>query len=246
MEICPMPANPPLVLLVDASPQRRSTLAAGLAEHHFAAAETASAVEALERLEGERFDAILLNLDLPAADALDLITTLRRRSLVPILALTARPSEASLIDAFGRGADDYVAMPANLAKLVARLRAALRHRFRARDAAPIRHYGDISVDPMNRRVQHAGRDVKLSPIEYQILTLLTEHAGKTLTHDYLLRRVWGPNKINDIQYLRVYMRSLRQKLVSPEAQRDVIRTESGIGYRFVPADHSTHSCQPAA
>lgn len=240
-----MQADPPRLLIIGAA-DRRAALADALKSADFDTAQAGSPAEALLRFETELFDAVLLDLDLPDADALDLLCTLRRRSLLPIVTLSARPSETGLLDAFELGADDYVAFPVNSAKLGARLRAALRHRFQAREIEPLLHYGEIAIDPANRRVLRSGRLVRLSPTEYEILTLLTQHAGKILTHDYLLRRVWGPNKINDIQYLRVYMRSLRQKLVSPEAQRDVIRTESGIGYCFVPAEHSTHSCQPAA
>ena len=242
-----MLATVPRLLLIDASAASRAALGASLTQQRFAVDEVASAAAALQHLDMHQPDLILLALDLPDTNGLDLIAALRRRSMVPIVALAARPDEASLIEALDRGADDYVAKPVNVAKLAARLRAALRHRFRARDTAPLMHYGEISIDPANRRVTRAGRDVKLSPTEYDILTLLTEHAGKILTHDYLLRRVWGPNKVNDIQYLRVYVRALRQKLGAPDARREVIRTESGIGYRFVPLSAlPAENCQPAA
>jgi two-component system KDP operon response regulator KdpE len=243
----PSPANLPRLLLIDASAQSRAILVAALGAQRFEMHEAASAAAALQRPDRERFDLILLDLDLPDSSGFDLIATLRRRSLVPIVVLSSHPDERSLIDAFDRGADDYVAKPVNIAKLTARLRAALRHRFRARAVTPLLHYGEIAIDPINRRVTRAGRDVKLSPTEFDILTLLTEHAGKILTHDFLLRRVWGPNKINDIQYLRVYVRALRQKLGAPDAQRHVIRTESGVGYRFMPAAAlPAHGFQPAA
>jgi len=237
-----MPVELPRLLILDAQPHRRTAFAATLAPHGFSTTEAGTPEDALDRLDCQTIDAILLDLGLPDTDAFDLITTLRHRSLMPILVLADRPSETGLLEAFERGADDYIARPVNSAKLAARLRTALRHRFQARAVEPLLEYGEIAIDPANRRVLRAGRDIKLSPTEYEILTLLTQHAGKILTHDFLLRRVWGPNKINDTQYLRVYMRSLRQKLVPPEAQRQVIQTESGIGYRFVP----TRSCQSAA
>jgi two-component system, OmpR family, KDP operon response regulator KdpE len=242
-----MAANLPRLLLVDASETSRTMLVAGLTGLHFAIEEATSAAAALQRLAGERADIVLLDFDLPDAGGLDLISGIRRRWPIPLVVLSAKPTEDGLLEAFERGADDYVGKPVNFPKLAARLRAALRHRFRAREATPLLHYGEIAIDPLNRRVTRAGRDVKLSPTEYDILTLLAEHAGKILTHDYLLRRVWGPDKINDIQYLRVYVRALRRKLGEPDARREMIRTESGVGYRFVPVTtRPGESCQSAA
>jgi two-component system KDP operon response regulator KdpE len=247
-----MAANLPRLLLVDASEANRTALVAGLTGQHFALEEATSAATALQRLACERTDLVLLDFDLPdagdlKAGGLELISVIRRRWPIPLVVLSAQPTEDGLLAAFERGADDYVGKPVNFPKLAARLRAALRHRFRARDAAPLLHYGEIAIDPLNRRVTHAGRDVKLSPTEYDILSLLAEHAGKILTHDYLLRRIWGPDKIHDIQYLRVYVRALRRKLGEPDARREMIRTESGIGYRFVPVTaQPPESCQSAA
>jgi len=242
-----VPVNLARVLLIDPSPSSRTTLIAGLAGLHFAVDEASSAADALQRLAGERIDIVLLDLDRPDAVGPDLIENVRRRWRLPIVVLSARPGDDGLVDAFDRGADDYVAKPVNLAKLAARLRAALRHRFRAREVAPLLQYGEIAIDPLNRRVTRSGRDIKLSPTEYDILTLLAEHAGKILTHDYLLRRIWGPDKINNIEYLRVYVRALRRKLGEADIRREMIHTESGVGYRFMPlAALPVHNCQPAA
>jgi two-component system, OmpR family, KDP operon response regulator KdpE len=235
------------LLVVDDAPQIQRLLRTGLAAQRFHTVEAPSAAAALTQLGRQEFDLMILDLGLPDRSGLELIEEIRRGSSLPIIVLSVLDDETSTVKAFELGADDYVTKPFSMAELVARIRAALRHRFQAQGTPPVLYHGDLAIDLVNRRVTRAGADVKLSPTEYDILTLLAEHAGKILTHDYLLRRVWGPDKINDIQYLRVYVRALRRKLGEPDARREMIRTESGVGYRFVPVTtRPGESCQSAA
>jgi two-component system KDP operon response regulator KdpE len=226
------------LLVVDDAPQIQRLLRTGLAVQRFHTVEAPSAAAALSQLGRQEFDLMILDLGLPDRSGLELIEEIRRSSALPIIVLSVLDDEASTVKAFELGADDYVTKPFSMAELVARIRAALRHRFQAQGTSPVLYHGDLAIDLVNRRVTRAGLDVKLSPTEYDILSLLAEHAGKVLTHDLILTRIWGPDKIDDIQYLRVYIRALRQKLGDSAAQSELILTESGIGYRLVAGDQA--------
>lgn len=233
-----MAGNQISLLVVDDAPQIQRLLRTGLAVQRFHTVEAPSAAAALSQLGRQEFDLMILDLGLPDRSGLELIEEIRRSSALPIIVLSVLDDEASTVKAFELGADDYVTKPFSMAELVARIRAALRHRFQAQGTSPVLYHGDLAIDLVNRRVTRAGLDVKLSPTEYDILSLLAEHAGKVLTHDLILTRIWGPDKIDDIQYLRVYIRALRQKLGDSAAQSELILTESGIGYRLVAGDQA--------
>jgi two-component system KDP operon response regulator KdpE len=226
------------ILVVDDAPQIQRLLRTGLAAQRFHTVEAASAAAALTQLVRQDFDLMILDLGLPDRSGLELIEEIRRSSALPIIVLSVLDDEASTVKAFELGADDYVTKPFSMAELVARIRAALRHRFQAQGTPPVLYHRDLAIDLVNRRVTRAGQDVKLSPTEYDILSLLAEHAGKVLTHDLILSRIWGPDKVDDIQYLRVYIRALRQKLGDPAGQSEIIVTESGIGYRLIASDQA--------
>jgi two-component system KDP operon response regulator KdpE len=151
---------------------------------------------------------------------------------MPIVVLSARHDERSKVEALDLGADDYVGKPFGMAELTARLRAALRHAYQAQGELPVFTSGELSIDLVGRQVTRAGQPVKLSPKEFELLRHLVLHAGKVLTHRHLLREVWGPAQIDEVQYLRVFIRGLRQKLEPDPTRPTHILTEPGVGYRL--------------
>ena len=231
-----MSANPPKILVIDDEPQIRRLLKTTLVPQKFEVAEAGTAATALKRIDQEAFDLIVLDLGLPDMSGIAVIQEVRKTSHVPIIVLSVRSDEAGKVKALELGADDYITKPFGIAELVTRIRVALRHRYQAQGTQPVLKAGDLTVDLVNRRVTRAEHEIKLSPTEYDILRLLTEHAGKILTHDFLLRKVWGDDKADDVQYLRVYVRALRQKLGDRVGESEVIRTEMGIGYRLIAGE----------
>jgi two-component system KDP operon response regulator KdpE len=225
-------ANAYTVLVVDDEPPIRRFLRTSLGAigHRVVTAENAA--KALLMLAAEKPDVIILDLGLPDRSGLDVIAEIRQHSSVPIIVLSARSDERSKVEALDLGADDYIGKPFGMAELMARLRAALRHAFQAQGEYAVFVSGELAVDLVRRQVTRAGHEVKLSPKEFELLRHLVTHAGKVLTHRHLLREVWGPAQANEVQYLRVFIRSLRQKL-EPDATRPThIRTELGVGYRL--------------
>jgi two-component system KDP operon response regulator KdpE len=225
-------ARPLTVLVVDDEPPIRRFLrtSLGAAGHHIVTAEDAAG--ALKSLAAEKPDLVILDLGLPDRSGLEVIADIRKHSAVPIVVLSARDDERSKVEALDLGADDYLSKPFGMAELMARLRAALRHRFQAQGELPAFVSGELSVDLVRRHVTSGGREVKLSPKEFDLLRHLVMHAGKVLTHRQLLRDVWGPAHVEDVQYLRVFVRGLRQKLEPDPAQPTHILTELGVGYRL--------------
>jgi len=231
-----MSASPSRILVVDDEPQIRRLLKTTLVPQKFEIAEAGTATIALKRMDQEEFDLIILDLGLPDRSGIEVIQEVRKTSSVPIIVLSVRNDEAGKVKALELGADDYITKPFGIAELVTRIRVALRHRYQAQGTQPVLKAGDLTIDLVNRRVTRGDHEIKLSPTEYDILRLLTEHAGKILTHDYLLRKVWGDDKVDDVQYLRVYVRALRQKLGDRIGESEIIRTEMGIGYRLIAGD----------
>ena len=220
------------VLVVDDEPPIRRFLrtSLGAAGYRMIAAENAA--EAIAMLLAESPDVVILDLGLPDKSGLEVIADIRQRSPVPIIVLSARDDERSKVEALDLGADDYVSKPFGMAELIARLRAALRHAFQAQGELPVFASGELSVDLVRRHVSRAGREVKLSPKEFDLLKHLVAHAGKVLTHRHLLTQVWGPAQANEVQYLRVFIRGLRQKLEPDPTRPTHILTELGVGYRL--------------
>lgn len=221
----------PCVLVADDEPAIRRLLRTSLGAQGWRVLEAASGQEAIAAAKPP-VDVLLLDLGLPDTDGLDVIRTLREAGVtIPIVVLSAREDERGKVTALELGADDYVTKPFGMAELVARLRTALRHRLHQEGTAPVFVSGDLSVDLVLRRVHVAGREVHLSPREWDILRLLVTHAGKVLTHRLILGKLWGAG--GDVQQLRVYVRQLRQKLeADPERPRYIV-TETGIGYRLL-------------
>jgi two-component system, OmpR family, KDP operon response regulator KdpE len=220
------------VLVVDDEPPIRRLLRTSLGAAGYRVVPAESAAEAIAAAAAEKPDVIILDLGLPDRSGLEVIGEIRQRSPVPIIVLSARDDERSKVEALDLGADDYVSKPFGMAELIARLRAALRHAFQAQGELPVFNSGDLSVDLVRRQVSRAGREVKLSPKEFDLLKHLVAHAGKVLTHRHLLREVWGPAHSEDVQYLRVFIRGLRQKLEPDPTQPMHILTELGVGYRL--------------
>ncbi|HJU15848.1 MAG TPA: response regulator [Stellaceae bacterium] len=225
-------AKPLTVLVVDDEPPIRRFLRTSLKAAEYRVVEAADAAGARRALAAEKPDLIILDLGLPDRSGLDLISELRKSMALPIVVLSARDDERSKVEALDRGADDYVAKPFGMAELMARLRAALRHAFMAQGELPVFASGDLAVDLVRRQVSRGGREIRVSPKEFDLLRHLVMHAGKVLTHRHLLREVWGPAQSEEVQYLRVLIRGLRQKL-EPDPTRPIhIVTEPGVGYRL--------------
>jgi two-component system KDP operon response regulator KdpE len=222
----------PAVLIIDDEAPIRRLLHRALAVQDYEVTEARTAGEALAALQGQRFDVVLLDLGLPDRDGLELIREIRQLTSAPIVVLSSRDQEAAKVSALDLGADDYLTKPFGIEELMARIRTALRHRFHEEGARPTVHAGDVQIDLVYRKVTRKGVEVKLSPKEYAILAELAKHAGKVLTHRHLLRSVWGSEIEADVQYLRVYVRQLRQKLEASEDRPALIVTEPGVGYRL--------------
>ena len=219
------------ILVVDDEPPIRKLLRVGLGSQGYAVTEAPNARAAIELLEAERPDLILLDLGLPGMSGLELLGKLRNDGLdIPVVILSSRTDEAGIVQALELGADDYVTKPFGMNELVARIRVALRHKFQQQGEKPVFHTGDLTVDLVKRIVRVEGKEVKLSPKEYDILRILVQHAGKVLTHHFLLKQVWGDS--TDVQYLRVYVRQLRQKIEKTPDQPRYITTETGVAYRL--------------
>ncbi|MBV8653920.1 MAG: response regulator transcription factor [Alphaproteobacteria bacterium] len=226
-----MSNNAVTVLVVDDEPPIRRLLRTSLAPQGYEVIEADSAAVALAEIRRREPDVVLLDLGLPDQDGLEVIRTIRNKSALPIIVLSSRGDERGKVAAFELGADDYVTKPFGMAELVARIRAALRHRLQEQGEEPVFETGDLAVDLVRRIVRVRGEEVKLSPKEYDILRELVMHAGKVLTHKHLLREVWGP-AASDVQYLRIYIRQLRHKIEAAPDQPKLILTEPGVGYRL--------------
>jgi two-component system KDP operon response regulator KdpE len=223
------------ILVVDDERPIRRLLHTSLTAEGYDVVEAETAAQGLAMAAREKPDALLLDLGLPDQDGLDVLRQLREWSKVPVVVVTVREDESEKVAALDAGADDYVTKPFGMRELLARLRTALRHGTQAEVGAPVFVSGHLSVDLVKRRVSVDGQEVKLSPKEYDLLRLFVRHAGRVLTHQMILKEIWGPAHADDTQYLRVYVGQLRQKLHDDPAEPTLIRTEPGIGYRFVEA-----------
>ena len=228
-----MPSSPATVLVVDDEPAIRRFLRSTLEVQGWAMVEAADAGEALRAVRHHRPDIVLLDLGLPDRDGMTLLGELRKLSDAAILVLTSREDEGSKVTALDAGADDYVTKPFSVPELLARMRTALRHRVQEQGGRAMVSAGDLTIDLVHRRVSRDAVEVKLSPKEWGILELLAVHAGRVVTHGQILAKVWGRATETEQQYLRVYMRQLRQKLEPQPASPQRLVTEPGVGYRFL-------------
>jgi two-component system KDP operon response regulator KdpE len=222
---------PPVALVIEDEAGIRRFLRAALESQGFTCVEAGTGSEGIAHAATRAPEIILLDLGLPDMDGLDVMRRIREWSTVPIVVLTARGKEREKIDALDGGADDYVTKPFSILELLARVRAAQRYRT-VPDDAPVLESGSLRIDMARRRVSVRGTAVSLTPIEYRLLSTLARHAGRVLTHEFLLREVWGPSSTDQRHYLRVYMAQLRQKLESDPSRPTVLMTEPGVGYRM--------------
>ena len=222
------------ILVIDDEPPIRKLLRMGLSTQNYEVLEAANGKAGLELL-AQKPDLVILDLGLPDIQGLELLRTIRSRNEgVPIVVLSSRGDEAGKVQALDLGADDYVSKPFGMDELLARMRAALRHQLQVHGERPIFRVGDLSVDLVRRIVKARDQEVKLSPKEYDLLRILVQHAGKVLTHRFLLGELW--DDLTDAQYLRVYVRQLRQKIEVDPERPEYILTETGIGYRLRAPD----------
>ena len=219
-------------LVVDDEPAILRFLKPALEANGYELVTAGTAAEAIKRIAADAPDIVLLDLGLPDGDGKDVIRRAREWSDVPIVVLSAREREAEKIEALDLGADDYVNKPFNVGELLARMRAALRHRMQRKAETPVLHAGDLEIDSVRHRVLRAGAEVKLTPKEFELLSFLAKHPGRVLTHRQILTAVWGPAHTEDTQYLRVYVGQLRQKIEERPDDPRLILTEPGIGYRI--------------
>ena len=222
------------ILVVDDEPPIRKLLRMGLATQGYDVLEAPNGKAAIE-LMARKPDLVILDLGLPDMAGLELLRTLRAgNEAVPIVVLSSRGDEAGKVQALDGGADDYVTKPFGMDELLARLRAALRHQLQTHGERPVFRTGDLSFDLVRRIVKVGEKEIKLSPKEFELLRVLVQHAGKVLTHKFLLGELW--DDLTDAQYLRVYVRQLRQKIEADPERPQYVLTETGIGYRLRAGD----------
>ena len=225
-----MNATPLKVLVVDDEPPIRKLLRMGLGTQGYQTMDAPNAKTALDLMANQP-DLVILDLGLPDMQGLELLRQIRSRTeTVPIVVLSSRGDEVTKVEALDLGADDYVTKPFGMEVLLARIRAALRPQLQVQGERPIFELDDLSVDLVRRIVKVRGKQVKLSPKEYELLRIMVQHAGKVLTHKVLLKELWATPI--DAQYLRVYVRQLRNKIEPDPARPQYILTETGIGYRL--------------
>lgn len=223
----------PVIVLIEDELQIRRFLRANLLGQGYRLFEAATGGDGLMEAATRQPDVVVVDLELPDMDGIDVIRRLREWTNVPVIVLSARGQERDKVAALDAGADDYVSKPFGPGELLARIRVALRHSARvAGEDATTFAVGDLQVDLPRRQVFVAGKEVHLTPIEYKLLTTLVRHAGKVLTHRQLLKEVWGPSHSSEAHYLRVYMVQLRRKLEADPTRPRYLLTEPGIGYRL--------------
>ena len=224
----------PVIVVIEDDPAIRLFLRTGLGAHGFKVFEADRGKQGIVEAGIRKPDLIILDLGLPDMDGVDVIKTIREWSAMPIIILSARSTEQHKIDALDAGADDYLTKPFGLGELLARIRVALRHSVSSpeQDQSGVFTTGALKVDLLKRQVFVGDREVHLTPIQYRLLSVLIKNAGKVLTHQYLLKEVWGPSYRDNSHYLRIYMSQLRQKLETDPAQPQYLLTESGVGYRL--------------
>ena len=226
------------VLVIDDEPAIRKLLRMGLSTQGYEILEASNGKMALEKL-AEGPAVIILDLGLPDIQGHELLRMIRgRNESVPIVVLSSRGDEAGKVQALDLGADDYLTKPFGMDELLARLRAALRHQLQVQGERPVFRTGDLSVDLVRRIVKVGEREIRLSPKEYDLLRVLVQHAGKVLTHRFLLGELW--DGLTDAQYLRVYVRQLRQKIEADPERPQYVLTETGIGYRLRAPEQELH------
>jgi two-component system KDP operon response regulator KdpE len=225
------PTPAPLILLIEDEAPIRAFLRASLSAEGYRLEEAESGEKALRIAARQPPDLVILDLGLPDIDGQVVLQRLREWLRAPVIILSARDQEKQKVAALDSGADDYLTKPFGTAELLARIRVALRHAARTTDESPTFESGDLKVDLADRRVFVRGSEVRLTPLEFKLLTTLVRHPGKVLTHRFLLKEVWGPLQ-QEPHHLRVFMASLRRKIEADPARPRHLLTEQGVGYRL--------------
>ena len=238
--------NPAGILVVDDEAQIRRVLRATLSGHGYVIREATTGEEAVDAVRKERPDLILLDVNMPGIGGIAAAREIREMSDAPIIMLTVRNAERDKVMALDAGADDYVVKPFGIEELLARIRAALR-RYSPGDVIPAFVTKDLNIDFENRQVTVRGRDVHLTPKEFDVLKLLVANSGKPLSHRRLLQAVWGPEYGEETENLRVVINQLRKKIENDPARPKFILTEPWVGYRFqspkaAPVKSSSRKC----
>ena len=223
--------NNAVILIIDDEAQIRKLLQITLESNDYRVVQAETAKEGMIAAATHPPDIILLDLGLPDIDGIEVLKELREWSTVPILILSVRNSEETIIRSLDTGADDYLTKPFRMGELLARLRTLLRHRLPFQEGS-VFSAGNLTINLEARTVEKSGQRIKITPIEYSLLSIFVRNAGRVLTHHYILQQVWGPSYIDETQYLRVYIAQLRKKLEDDPSHPQLIQTESGIGYRL--------------
>ena len=230
------------ILVVDDEPQIHRFLRPTLVAAGFTVESAMTGAQALQKFRAALPELVILDLGLADMDGRAVLAAIRATSTVPVIILSARDSETEKIALLDAGADDYLSKPFGVGELIARINTALRHAMAASGTTAVFEAGDLKVDTLAHRVTLRGEPIKLTPREYDLLHLLARHAGRLLTHQHILREVWGPGHGDDAQYLRVFVSRLRQKIEVDAAQPRLLLTESGVGYRLAaPANLAAQS-----
>jgi two-component system, OmpR family, KDP operon response regulator KdpE len=222
----------PVALVIDDEVQIRRFLRAGFELENFAVREAATAAEGIRAATLKLVDLVVLDLGLPDMDGAEVVERLRSWSSVPIIVLSVRSNEDEKVRLLELGADDYVVKPFGMAELLARARAALRRQTRGSGGEPVVRAGALTIDLAQRSVSVEGKQVQLSPKAYRLLQVLAQHAGNVVTHQHLLKEVWGIAHADDAHYLRIFVRKLRSKIEKDPTQPRILTTELGVGYRL--------------
>lgn len=229
-----MSKTDPIIIVIEDDPAIRKFLRTSLSTQGFTVFEAETGKQGITEAGMRKPDLVVLDLGLPDMDGVDVIKSLRVWSNVPIIVLSARSHEQHKIDALDLGADDYLTKPFGFGEFLARVRVALRHANRAPNSqqGEVFNIENLRIDLNKRLVTVDDREVRLTPIQYRLLAVLVKHAGKVMTHQQILKEVWGPSYQENAHYLRIYMSQLRQKLEKDPTQPKFLLTESGVGYRF--------------
>ena len=230
-----MSENRPRILIIEDDPPIRRFLYVSLSSHNYEVIIAENGKEGLMQAAQQPPEVVILDLGLPDMDGIEVIRQLRGWSLIPIIIVSAREQEKDKVAALDAGADDYLTKPFGIGELLARLRVAMRHFAVIKDDSQTNSQfviGDLKVDLALRRVFVGDNEIHLTPLEYRLLITLVQHAGKVLTHQFLLKEIWGPSDIDQTHYLRIFMANLRRKIEHDPTQPRYLLTEQGVGYRL--------------